>query len=399
VASGDVMKVAGFRAVYPYGVKKDEQLPALEVGEEVALTKLNRERKETEPPARYSQGKLIQEMEKRGLGTKSTRASIIERLYTVKYLKNNPCEPSQLGMAIIEALDTYAPQIVTPEMTSDLERDMSEVAAGEQREVDVVDRSRELLASLMDTLLEHTDDIGEALADAITADARVGTCPKCGKDLVMKTSHKNRSSFIGCQGWPDCDVTYPVPKGRIEPVEGACPTCGAPRIKVQPFRQKAYEMCVNPACDTNREPDVVVGTCPTCAAAGKHGDLVAHKSEFTGKRFIRCTNYEECETSYPLPQRGKLEATGETCPSCGAPVVDIVTERGPWRVCVNMECPAKAEKSASARGRGRGKAAGKSGSKAGTKAGTKKTAAKKTTAKKATAKKTTKKAAGTGAAE
>jgi DNA topoisomerase-1 len=223
----------------------------------------------------------------------------------------------------------------------------------------------------------------------------VGTCPKCGKDLVMKTSHKNRSSFIGCQGWPDCDVTYPVPKGRIEPVEGACPTCGAPRIKVQPFRQKAYEMCVNPACDTNREPDVVVGTCPTCAAAGKHGDLVAHKSEFTGKRFIRCTNYEECETSYPLPQRGKLEATGETCPSCGAPVVDIVTERGPWRVCVNMECPAKAEKSASSRGRGRGKAAGKSGSKAGTK----KTAAKKTTAKAATAKKTTKKAAGTGAAE
>ena len=48
------------------------------------------EAKQTEPPARYSQGKLVQEMEKRGLGTKSTRASIIERLYAVRYLKNDP---------------------------------------------------------------------------------------------------------------------------------------------------------------------------------------------------------------------------------------------------------------------------------------------------------------------
>lgn len=70
--------------------------------------------KQTEPPARYSQGKLIQEMEKAGLGTKSTRASIIDRLFEVKYLKNNPIEPSQLGMAVIEALHTYAPHITTP---------------------------------------------------------------------------------------------------------------------------------------------------------------------------------------------------------------------------------------------------------------------------------------------
>ena len=64
-------------------------------------------------------------------------------------------------------------------------------------------------------------------------------------------------------------------------------------------------------------------------AAGKHGDLVAHKSERTGKRFIRCTNYDECGTSYPLPQRGELHATGETCPDCGAPMVEVTTARGP----------------------------------------------------------------------
>ena len=158
-------------------------------------------------------------------------------------------------------------------------------------------------------------------------------------------------------GWPGCDVTYPLPQGRIEPLEGeagVCPECGAPRIKVQPFRQRAYEMCVNPACPTNAEPDLVVGECPVCKAAGKHGDLIAHKSERTGKRFIRCTNYEECGTSYPLPARGKLERTDEVCPDCGAPFVVVTTQRGPWKLCPNYDCPGKEKKTSASRGRGAG---------------------------------------------
>ena len=94
VASGDVLKVPGFRGVYPFGLKKDEQLPALETGDTVDVRDMQLEAKQTEPPARYSQGKLVQEMEKRGLGTKSTRASIIERLYAVKYFKGTPSGPS-----------------------------------------------------------------------------------------------------------------------------------------------------------------------------------------------------------------------------------------------------------------------------------------------------------------
>ncbi|SER29072.1 DNA topoisomerase I [Parafannyhessea umbonata] len=354
-ASGTVLVKPGFRAIYPYGMKKDEQLPALEVGDSCDVRKMDLEAKQTEPPARYSQGRLIAEMEKRGLGTKSTRASIIQRLYDVKYLKNDPCEPSQLGMAIIDALTKYAPHITSPDMTAVLESDMTRVAAGEDTQDDVVRHSRTLLSGMIDALIEHKDDLGDAIADAVTADAKVGVCPKCGRDLVMKTSAKNRSSFIGCMGWPDCDVTYPVPsRVKVIPIEGeqgVCPVCGAPRIKCQPFRSRAYEICVNPACETNREPDVKVGECPVCAAAGKHGDLIAHKSERTGKRFIRCENYDVCSVSYPLPQRGELHATGETCPDCGAPIVEVVTQRGPWRICVNMDCPGK-EKKAAAKGRG-----------------------------------------------
>lgn len=386
-ASGDVLKVPGFRAVYPFGLKRDEQLPALEQGDAVDVREMQLEAKQTEPPARYSQGRLVQEMEKRGLGTKSTRASIIERLYQVKYFKgqpSGPIEPSQLGMAIIDALHTYAPRITTPDMTSELEEDMTHVAEGRDTQEQVVQHSRALLAGMLDALIEHKDDLGEAISDAVTADARVGACPKCGKDLVMKTSAKTRGSFIGCMGWPDCDVTYPVPSGvRVSPLEGeaaVCPECGAPRIKCQPFRQKAYEVCVNPKCPTNYEPDLKVGECSVCAEAGRHGDLIAHKSEKSGKRFIRCTNYDDCGVSYPLPARGKLEATGEVCEHCGAPIVVVQTARGPWRICVNMDCPGKEKKPV------RGRGAKKTTKKAST---AKKTStAKKAGAKKAAAKKT-----------
>ncbi|MBS5865255.1 MAG: DNA topoisomerase I [Coriobacteriaceae bacterium] len=379
-ASGSVLAKPGFRAIYPYGLRKDEQLPILAEGDVLSLASMNKDHKQTEPPARYSQGKLIQEMEKRGLGTKSTRASIIQRLYDVRYLKNDPVEPSQLGMAVVDALSQYAPHITTPDMTAELEGDMTQVAEGSKSQDQVVMHSRALLASMMDELIEHKDDLGDRISDAVTADAKVGTCPKCGRDLVMKHSAKTRGSFIGCMGWPDCDVTYPVPTGRIEPLEGdagICPECGAPRVKVHPFRQRVFETCVNPACPTNVEPDLVVGKCKACAEAGRQGDLVAHKSERTGKRFIRCSNYDICGTSYPLPQRGKLEATGETCPDCGAPMVVVNTQRGPWKICVNMDCPSKKKKPTT-----HGRSAGRKAS------STRKTSSKKASTKKASSKKT-----------
>ena len=216
IARGDVTVKAGFRAIYPYGVKKDEQLPALEEGQLLAFGGATCTKKQTEPPARYSQGKLIQEMEKLGLGTKSTRHAIIERLYAVKYIMNDPIEPSQLGMAVIDALDAYAPHITHPQMTAELEDGMSGIAAGRLSKDEVVMNSRDLLSQELAALLPKKEEVAGALADAVAADAFVGKCPKCGKDLQIRVANKTNSMFIGCSGWPECDVTYPLPKGKVE---------------------------------------------------------------------------------------------------------------------------------------------------------------------------------------
>lgn len=350
IAKGDVLVSPGFRALYPYGLKKDEQLPVLSEGDQLSFEGATLTQKQTEPPARYSQGKLIQEMEKLGLGTKSTRHSIIERLYAVKYIQNDPIEPSQLGMAVCDALDKFAPHITHFEMTSELESDMDSIAEGRKTKSDVVMNSRKLLAGQLASLLPHSEEVKDALADAVAADAYVGPCPKCGRDLQLRASQKTRGMFIGCSGWPDCDVTYPLPKGKVEATTQICPTCGMPQVKVTAFRSKPRTICIDPHCPTNTEPDVVVGICPKCKEQGITSQLIAKKNPRTLKRFIRCENYETCETGYPLPQYGTLSATDEVCKHCGAPLVIVSTSRGPWKLCPNFTCPGKDQESKPGRG-------------------------------------------------
>lgn len=382
VASGDVLVTPGFREAYPYGLKRDEQMPPLEQGDTVDVFDIKLEAKQTEPPARYSQGKLIQEMEKLGLGTKSTRHAIIERLYAVKYCVNDPIEPSQLGMAVCDALDKFAPHITHPEMTAELEEEMDNIAEGRTTKTQVVDTSRNLLSEQLASLLPHSEEVKEALADAVAADAYVGPCPKCGKDLQLRASQKTRSMFIGCAGWPDCDVTYPLPKGKVEAVPEPCPTCGMPQVKVTAFRSKPRTICIDPHCSTNQEPDVVVGECPACKEKGIQAKLIAQKNPRTLKRFIRCENYDDCGTGYPLPQYGALTATEEVCEHCGAPMVIVTTARGPWKLCPNFDCPGKEQKEDAKEAKG---AKGTAAKKPAAKAPAKKPAAKKAPAKRAPA--------------
>lgn len=341
VKQGDVLVKSGFREIYPYGLKKDEQLPNLVIDQVVAVNCCDMTQDVTKPPARYSSGRLVQEMEKLGLGTKATRHSIIERLAQVKYIQNDPIEPTQLGMAVVDALGAYAPHITHSEMTSELEDEMDNIALGKISRQEVVKNSRDHLFSELENLIPHSEDVGEALSDAVSADAYVGKCPKCGKDLQLKASAKTRSMFIGCAGWPDCDVTYPLPSGRIESSDEPCPVCGMPQVKVTQFRTKPRLMCIDPNCSSNHEPEVVVGKCPNCKKAGIDAKLIAKKNPKTLKRSITCENFDVCQTRYPLPPNGEISSTDKTCEACGAPIVCITTNRGPWEICPNFDCPKK----------------------------------------------------------
>ncbi len=85
----------------------------------------------------------------------------------------------------------------------------------------------------------------------------------------------------------------------------------------------------------------VLGPCPVC----KTGQLRVIASKKTNKRFVGCSNYGSgCRASAPLPQRGTVKATAKLCQHCSWPVVYVMGGRSPWRLCVNVNCPAKGER-------------------------------------------------------
>lgn len=146
--------------------------------------------------------------------------------------------------------------------------------------------------------------------------------------------------------------------------------------------------------------DRILGECPKC---GKNR-LRIIRSKATKKRFVGCEGYPECDQTYPLPQRGDVIGTGEICPQCGSPKVKILGGRRPWILCLDPDCPTKAEYKEKRAARA-AKAEAEAGAKAA-KSGTKKTgkaisvSTKKTTTGKATAgRSTSSKTAATGGAK
>ncbi len=295
-------------------------------------------------------------MEKLGLGTKATRHDIIQTLYDRRYALNDPVEPTCKGTSVVTALVDHADRITTPDMTSELDHEMDQIANAKATRSVVVQHSRDLLAQVMIGLLAHIPEVGEALKEAADADARVGACPESGHDLLIKYSPKTKSYFVGCSGYPECSVTYPLPKNaRFSAMDELCPVCGSPQVKVMKFRSRPRVMCLSTDCPTKKGPEITIGACPVDGA-----ELKVHYSP-VGSRYVRCVNYDAKEhpVSYPLPQSGEIEPTGEVCEPCGSPKVIVHTKKGPWKICIDPDCPTK-EKKNGARGgtSGKGQAAG-----------------------------------------
>jgi DNA topoisomerase I len=255
ISRGSRTAEEGWYRYYPYGRKKEVMLPHLEVGDVVRVDEPAELRKgETQPPARYNQGKLIERMEELGLGTKSTRHSIIESLYGRGYIYGDPITPSETGIAVTEALRKYAGVISSPEMTAALERDMDAIAEGAETQAEVVDKSREMLAEVMHMLEKSKQEVAAEIRNGIKEDRILGTCPQCGENLRIVKAKKSKKRFVGCSGYPECTTTYPLPQtGTIMPTGEICPECGSPKVKVVNKGRRPWVFCLDPECPTKKE--------------------------------------------------------------------------------------------------------------------------------------------------
>lgn len=231
-ANGARLVEAGWRYYYPYSKAEEHILPELNEGERLKVLGHSVEAKETQPPARYGQGKLIKLMDDLGLGTKSTRHDIISKLYARAYVQGNPMRPTNTAYAVVDTLEKYAPTITKPEMTQTLEKEMTEISLQKIKEDDVIEKSRVMLTSVFDELTQNQDCIGESLKDGLRTDKIVGVCEKCKSDLIIRRGHRG-SRFIGCSGYPECRFTLPLPRfGSVVVTDKTCEKHGMSHIRI-----------------------------------------------------------------------------------------------------------------------------------------------------------------------
>ncbi len=248
-ARGNRVVFAGWLDYYPYSRQKDAELPLLNKDDAVLLVDKQLEAKETQPPPRYGQGTLIELMEKYNLGTKATRHTIIQNLYDRGYVHGNPMEPTEMGIKMAEAIQQHAPRIASPEMTAELEKDMDLISERALSKEEVVALSRDLLREAYATLERNRDQVAAKIYEGITDDRILGDCPKCGKNkLRVIRSKTSKKRFVGCEGYPECDQTYPLPqRGDVIGTDEVCSLCGSPKVKILGGR-RPWVLCLDPDC-------------------------------------------------------------------------------------------------------------------------------------------------------
>ena len=245
---GTVVTEEGWLGVYPYSRRADEEIPDLKEGDLVKVVEKTIHAKETQPPGRYGAGRLINVMEDLGLGTKATRPNIIQNLYDRGYVHDDPLVPTEKGVKVAEALTDFASEIASHEMTAELEKSMDAISEGKISKDSVVDESRDVLRRVYDNLQTVETEFADIVWEGIRTDETLGKCPESGHDLIVRRSRKSRKRFVGCSGYPDYNVTYPLPqRGEIIPLGTTCDACGSPEIKVLGGK-RPWVTCINMDC-------------------------------------------------------------------------------------------------------------------------------------------------------
>ena len=241
-SNGSRLTDEGWRWYYPYNKPEDRVLPHLEVGDVLKITRKELFDKETQPPSRYGQGRLIRLMDDMGIGTKATRADIINKLVSRYYIHGNPLQPTNMAYSVIDTLEEYAPTIVKPEMTKQLEVDMDKISEGKIKEADVLKESREMLNNIFDELEKNHEAIGVSLQAGLREDRIVGKCQSCGSDLSIRKSKKG-ARFIGCNGYPECEFSLPVPRtGQVVVTDKMCEEHQMYKIKIITEGKRPWEL-------------------------------------------------------------------------------------------------------------------------------------------------------------
>lgn len=266
-ATGQVYIFDGYLKVYKdYESDEDKVLPDFKNYKSKVLVSKDivKEQHFTEPPARYTEAKLIKELEKDGIGRPSTYAKIIDILKLRNYIEiiEKKFHPTEVGIEVTDKLQEFFNSIINVEYTANMETDLDKIASG-----------NEVWYKLLDRFWNDFEPLVESAFKGMEKEIKTTgeTCPECGKDLVIR--HGKYGSFTACSGYPECKY-------------------------IKKEEKKIIEIC----------------DCPKC----KVGKIIERKTK-RNKIFYGCSNYPKC--NYAIWNK----PTGEICKKCGGLLTETKT--------------------------------------------------------------------------
>lgn len=284
--TGSVIKFDGYLRVYgEYEKQNNELLPELKEQEMLASKKVEKSQHFTKPPARYSEAKLIKEMEELGIGRPSTYAMIIDTIQTRGYVEliDKAFKPTETGILTSDRLTQYFNDIINVEYTAKMEHELDEIAEGEDDYVSALQSFMDIFQPLLDDAYEKM----EVIAPKKTGEK----CPECGHDLVERRGRYG--VFVACENYPECKYIKKDPV-ELEYTGEECPKCGG-KMVFKNGRFGRFEACSNyPECkyiknSKKKEPVMTDEKCPNC------GEPIVIKQGRWGE-FKACSNYPKCKT-------------------------------------------------------------------------------------------------------
>ncbi|UOG55323.1 type I DNA topoisomerase [Leptospira noguchii] len=218
-ASGECFQLETKKTIFP-GYKILNELdvktnPNWEKGELFNLQKVECEKKQTEPPSRYSEGTLVAKLEKQGIGRPSTYATVSETLLKRKYVyeeKKFFC-PFPLGEKVNFFLQSNFGELFREKFTAELESDLDRI---EKNEIDSVSILNRLWLNLQ-TQIQNNKFVSFQ-KEWITVlqkkkETGWGICPLCKNGILQKKKNFRKKEFYQCNRFPDCEfVSYELPK-------------------------------------------------------------------------------------------------------------------------------------------------------------------------------------------
>ncbi|MBM4352667.1 MAG: type I DNA topoisomerase [Deltaproteobacteria bacterium] len=328
-ATGKVLLFDGYLKLYLDDEAQEDgndRLPPLRPEEMLKLLSLDGEQQFTQPPPRFTEGTLVKELEKRGIGRPSTYATILSTIQEKNYVERDKGKfrPTDLGVVVTDLLRENFADVIDVGFTAQMEEELDRIEEGNALRPEVLSSFWSKFKVELDTARMQMKSVKREPEKTDVS------CPKCSSPMVVRFGRKG--SFLACSAFPECKTTLAFQRGedgRLSVIEEKvadekCDQCSSQMV-LREGRFGRFWACSNyPKCRGTRP----YSTGFPCPKPDCGGTLVEKKSK-KNSTYYRCSRSPQCDhVSFGRPRQ-------VPCPSCGLPYME---EKGRGKAR-SIRCP------------------------------------------------------------